>query len=81
MISADVLREFLGWCTIINFGFLMLATITIGPMRGMIQGIHAKLFGLSEEDLHRAYFQYLAQYKIAIVIFNFVPWVALSMVA
>jgi hypothetical protein len=81
MISADALLEFLGWCTVINMVFLLLASIVLGPMRGAFQGIHAKIFGLSEEDVSRVYFQYLAQYKIAIAIFNLVPWIALSMIA
>jgi Family of unknown function (DUF6868) len=39
------------------------------------------MFGLSEADLSRAYFQYLAQYKIAIFVLNLVPYVALEFMA
>ena len=38
---------------------------------------HGKMFGLSEADLSRQYFQYVANYKIAIVVFNLVPYIAL----
>ena len=79
--SADALREFLGWCTVINFVMLMVASIAVGPMRGAFQGIHSKMFGLSEEDLTAAYFRYLANYKIAIIVFNLVPWIALNLMA
>ena len=74
MMSVESLREFLGWCTVINMAMLLVATIFAGPLRGAVQGIHAKMFGLSEEDLARAYFQYVAQYKIVTVIFNLVPY-------
>jgi hypothetical protein len=47
---------------------------------GPIKRLHAKMFGLSEEDLSRAYFQYLAQYKIAIFVFNLAPYLALRIV-
>jgi len=79
MISVETLREFLGWCTAINIAMLSFATIFAGPLRGAVQGIHAKMFGLSEEDLTRAYFQYVAQYKIATIVFNVVPYIALVM--
>jgi len=39
------------------------------------------MFSLPEEDLSRAYFQYLAQYKIVVVVFNFVPYLALRILS
>ena len=42
--------------------------------------IHRKMFGLSEEVLSKEYFRYLANYKIAIFIFNLVPYLALRIV-
>jgi hypothetical protein len=77
MSSLETLRAFLGWCTVINMGLLIVASISVGPMRGMMTGIHGKMFGLSEGDLLRAYFQYVANYKIAVMVFNVVPYIAL----
>ena len=77
MSSMETLRAFLGWCTVINMGLLLLASVFAGPLRGMSTGIHGKMFGLSEADLSRQYFQYVANYKIAIVVFNLVPYIAL----
>jgi len=76
--SIETITAFFGWCTIINYGILIFITIFIVLMRGWMSGIHSKMFVLSEEDLSRAYFQYLAQYKIAIFFFNFAPYVALK---
>ena len=42
---------------------------------------HSALFGLDEKDLGRAYFQYLAQYKIAIIVLNIAPYLALRIIA
>jgi len=75
--DVQTLQTFLGWCTVINMTMLIIGSLFIGPMRGMIVGIHGKMFGLAEGDLLRAYFQYLAHYKIAVVVFNLVPYVAL----
>jgi len=77
MSSLETLRAFLGWCTVINMGLLIVASVFAGPMRGMMTGIHGKMFGLGEDDLSRAYFQYVANYKIAVVVFNLVPYIAL----
>jgi hypothetical protein len=81
MVSTETVTELLGWCTAINFGLLIVASIALALMRGSISRIHSKLFGLDEVDLSRAYFQYLAQYKIAIIVLNLVPYIALKVMA
>jgi hypothetical protein len=81
MNSMETLRAFLGWCTAINMGLLILASIFLVLMRGSISTIHTKMFGLSEADVSREYFQYLAQYKIAIIVLNLVPYIALRILA
>jgi len=81
MTSIETLAAFLGWCTAINMGMLILASVLLGLTRGSISKIHAKMFALDEADLSRAYFQYLAQYKIAFFIFNLVPYIALRIIS
>jgi hypothetical protein len=80
MDSIHFIREILGWSTLLNIGVLLFSSLTLAIAGPPIKRIHAKMFGLSEEDLSRAYFQYLAQYKIAILIFNLVPYLALRIV-
>ena len=77
MNTIEVIREFLGWCSVINIGLLMLSSILIIAIRGPVSRIHAKMFDLDESDVRHAYFQYLGQYKIAIIVFNIVPYFAL----
>ncbi len=81
MSSLQTLTAFLGWCTVINIGLLMFAAVVLGLVRGPISQIHAKMYDLNESDLSRGYFQYLAQYKIAVLVLNLVPYVALKMIA
>ncbi len=75
------LTEFLGWTLVINIAVLLIASFMLTAMRGMIVQIHRKMLGLSEDDLLRAYTQYLAQYKIAVFVFNLAPYVALKLMA
>ncbi len=78
MNSLETLTVFLGWCTAINIGLLVVASISLILMRGPMVRIHGKMFGLDEVDLTRQYFQYLAQYKIAIIVLNLIPYIALK---
>jgi hypothetical protein len=77
MASMETLAAFLGWCTLINMGMLTFASLMLVSMRGTISKIHGNMFGLEDADLSRAYFQYLAQYKILIFVFNLIPYLAL----
>ena len=77
----EALTELLGWTSVLNIAVLMLSTITLIGMRGTITKMHSVLFGLDEKDLGRAYFQYLAQYKIAIIVLNVAPYLALKIMA
>ncbi len=81
MDSLETMTAFFGWCTVINGGILAFGGFKVIVMRNLISGIHAKMFGLSEESLSASYFQFLAQYKIAIIVFNIAPYVALKFMA
>ncbi|MDF1756050.1 MAG: hypothetical protein P1U89_24895 [Verrucomicrobiales bacterium] len=74
----ETITTLLGWCLIINMGILITSTIAMIAMRGAIKNIHGKLFAISEADLSKAYFQYLANYKILVIVFNLVPYLALK---
>ena len=79
MLTQQTLIEFFGWSTVINFTILLLSTLTISFFRETIIKIHSELFNLNKEDLGRAYFNYIAIYKILIIVFNFVPYLALKL--
>ena len=79
--TIESLTELLGWASVINIGILVLSTLAVITVRTSITEIHSKIFGLDEKDLGRAYFQYLAQYKIAIIVLNVAPYIALKIMA
>ncbi|WP_201265605.1 DUF6868 family protein [Mariprofundus sp. EBB-1] len=72
-----MLRVFFGWCSVINIGVLGISAICIMLFRQPIARMHASMFSMAESDLSQAYFQYLAQFKIAVIVFNIVPYFAL----
>ena len=77
MITIEALRTFFGWCSVINVGVLMISLISVILLRGPVSRIHAKMFGVDEKELSLVYFKFIAQYKMAILIFNIVPYLAL----
>jgi len=81
MDSMDALREFFGWCSVINVVILALAAsfVVLAPDLGM--RIHGGMFRLTKDELRLQYFQYLAQYKIAVLVLNVVPYLALLMMS
>ena len=81
MDSLEKLTEFFGWCAVINIGVLLLATVFLSFMRSFAVRVHTRLFALSEEDVGRAYFQYLAQYKIATLVLSVIPYIALKLMS
>ena len=81
MYTIEIVKDFLGWCSIINISILMFSAIFIIIAEKMALNIHHKLFNVDNNYLRKAYFQYLAQYKIIIIVFNIVPYFALKIMS
>ena len=81
MNTIESIREFLGWCSVINIGIMTLAWILVVALRDPISHFQAKLFNLDERDISRACFQFLAQYKVAVYVFNIVPYFTLGIIS
>jgi hypothetical protein len=79
MESIELLREFFGWCTLLHFLILMLASIVIAIFKKPVTKLHSRISHLNEKELNRAYFRYLANYKIAFLVFSLAPYAALSL--
>lgn len=69
----------LGWCTVINFGWLLLSLVMLSLFRKPIQVIHCKLSGLPEEKLNMIYFQFMAHMKMLWIVFNLTPYLVLRL--
>lgn len=78
MKSMKTLTTFLGWCTVINLGLLVLAGSVWMIVHKDIAGIGAPLFGVSAAELRSTFLLVLLQYRAGIVLFNLVPWLVLK---
>ena len=82
MVNIELVTEFLGWCTVINYALLAFSTVMLVTGIGdWAKGIHSRLFDIPRENLNAMYFEFLANYKLAIFVLNLVPYVALKIMA
>lgn len=74
----DTLRKFLGWCTIIDIGILIL-TILIAAVFGdaIYRTIHGSSSSISREAFSVAIYGWIGIHRAFIIVFNLVPWIAL----
>ena len=79
--SMEQLTEFLGWCTVINLVLLAFTGLCLMTLKNWMAKIHSGVFGIKPEEARNLYFQSLVVYKVAFLMFNFVPYVALKMMA
>ena len=80
MEAFETVRAVLGWSSLLNLGLLTFAAIVVMVAGDEIKRIHSRLYGLSDADLDRAYFQSLANYKVMIFVFNLAPYLAMRIV-
>jgi hypothetical protein len=73
--------SFFAWCTVINIVIYTIAVLFMLLARDWLANTHAAMFNVRKTDLPAIYFKYLAYYKIAILVFNLVPYLALRIIA
>lgn len=69
-----------GWMLVINVGLYALAAVFIIFARDWVSNLEARITGVPAEEWPRIFVTYLSQYKIAIIVFNLAPYVALRIV-
>lgn len=75
------LTQFFGWCTVINVAFLIFSSVTLVTFKTMIIKYHSKIVGVSVQELPALYFSFLANYKIATLVFCLTPYIALKVMS
>jgi hypothetical protein len=78
MITISQLTELLGWASVINIAYLILATLVLVFLRGTISSIHSKMLDIEERELSSKYFDFLSIYKIVTLVFIVAPYIALK---
>lgn len=75
-----MLQTFFMWCSIINFGLLILSAVIIATAGDWAYKMHSRWFHISRVTFNAVIYSWLGFYKILIFVFNIVPWIALSII-
>jgi len=78
--TIEMMRAALGWCSIINMGLLLWWFLILMFAHDWVYRIHSKWFKLSPEMFDTIHYAGIAFFKIAVFVFNVVPYFALRIV-
>jgi len=78
--TVQAVQEILGWCSLINIGFLLWWFLFIAFAHDLVYRLHTKWFSLSVEKFDAIHYTGMAIFKMVILIFNVVPYFVLRIV-
>lgn len=78
--TIEATRNFLLWCTVINYGVLLVWFLLFALAHDWIQRLHGKWFRLSSDQFDALHYAGMAIFKIGIILFNLVPLVVLFII-
>jgi hypothetical protein len=73
----EAFQQFFLWCTVINYGILILWFTVFTFAHDLVFKLHTRWFKLSPERFDSINYLGAAVYKIGIVLFNLTPLIAL----
>jgi len=79
--NLGVARDILLWCTVVNYGVLLWWFLFFRFAHDWMYRFHGRWFRISMEQFDAIHYGGMAIYKIGILLFNLVPYVALLIVA
>ena len=78
----ETIRSVLAWCTVINFGIIIIWWIFMVFGRDWVYRYHMKMTGLkiAEERFDAIHYMTIAMFKIFVIVFNLAPYLAMRIV-
>lgn len=76
--NIELIRNFLLWCTIINYAVLMVWFLAYVFAHEWMRQIHGRWFRMTNEHFDMIHYSGMALYKVGILLLNLVPYVALT---
>jgi len=75
--TVELIRNVLGWCTVINYGLLLFWFVFFMLARDWIYQLHGRWFNISRQNFDAIHYAGMAIYKIGIFLLNLVPYIVL----
>ena len=76
----QTLTAFFMWCTIINGAMLVVSFLFCACAGDWVYRMQSKWFPISREAFNVAIYSFIGLFKIVVIVFNVVPYVALLIV-
>jgi hypothetical protein len=76
--NIELTRNFLLWCTVINYGILLMWFLVFTLAHDWMRRLHGRWFRLSDEQFDAFHYVGMSIYKIGILLLNLVPFLVLS---
>lgn len=76
----QTLTTFFMWCTIINGGLLLFWTAMLMSAPDLVYRMQSRWFPIPRQTFDVVIYAFLGLFKIVVLVFNLVPWVALLIV-
>jgi hypothetical protein len=76
----DVLAKVLIRCALFGLGLVLLWWGVFKLTDGLLYGLHERLFGLTSHELDVIFYCGIVLTKLAVLLFFFIPWLAIRLV-
>ena len=70
----------LGWSMVVNFGILLVWALAIKLAPGLLYRTQSIVTAISREDMDRIMYTLMGQFKLALLVTHFGPYIALRIV-
>ena len=76
----QTLTSFFMWCTIINSGMLIFLALIYMLAPNLAYRLQSKFIPISRETFDVVFYSFMGLFKVIVLVFNVVPWIALLII-
>ncbi|MGB7451142.1 MAG: DUF6868 family protein [Lysobacterales bacterium] len=76
----QTLTSFFMWCTIINTGMLIFLALIYLLVPNLAYRLQSKFIPISRETFDVVFYSFIGFFKVIVLVFNVVPWIALLII-
>jgi len=76
----QTLTSFFMWCTIINMGMLLFLALIYLLAPDLAYRMQSRWIAISRETFDVVFYSFIGFFKVVVLVFNVVPWIALLII-
>ena len=81
IMDIQALTTFFMWCTIINVGLLLFLALIYVLVPNLAYRLQSRWIPISRETFDVVFYAFIGFFKVVVLVFNVVPWIALLIIA